>query len=351
MEHIIDPKFFCHKKLTFAVPCYNHENYISECLDSILAQELNVPFDILVCDDASTDNTPNVLREYLRRYPDKIKVIFLEKNGGNLHTLNTLFNHIKSEYFYVVDSDDYLLGTHFVQKALDFLEKYPDYTMCSGNAFLLEGGRIKGNYSSQKILGLDFSWSSYFELGICTKPQNSSILYRNVIFIDGVTNEFLQAENNFACLVYRGESLRILRHLQKGKLFFLRDNVVVYRIHKDGLWNGKSQVTCVIRRVYSYLYLCEVFIDCRKYYESLFFSLYSRMLRAIYKNRANPNYLRQEDCDLLKEIYRLLPTADLDWSKLKWHSSILVKCFYKARTYAWLLCRQMYRILSRKQIV
>ena len=137
----------------------------------------------------------------------------------------------------------------------------------------------------------------------------------------------------------------------KGKLFFLRDNVVVYRIHKDGLWNGKSQVTCVIRRVYSYLYLCEVFIDCRKYYESLFFSLYSRMLKAIYKNRANPNYLQQEDCDLLKEIYRLLPTANLDWSKLKWHSIILVKCFYKARTYFTLLCRQMYRILSRKQIV
>ena len=53
----------------------------------------------------------------------------------------------------------------------------------------------------------------------------------------------------------------------------------------------------------------------------------------------------------LKEIYRLLPTADLDWSKLKWHLSILVKCFYKAKTYAYLFYRQMHRILFRKEIV
>ncbi|MBR1843522.1 MAG: glycosyltransferase family 2 protein [Opitutales bacterium] len=350
MEHIIDPKFFCHKKLTFAVPCYNHENYISECLDSILAQKLNVPFDILVCDDASTDNTPNVLREYLRKYPDKIKVIFLEKNGGNLHTLNTLFNHIKSEYFYVVDSDDYLLGTHFVQKALDFLEIHPDYTMYGGNCIFLKQGRLKGHYMSGMVLGLSFSWND-----ICShinfQPQTSCLLYRNIVFLNGATDEFLQAENTFDRFVYCGENLRILRHLQKGNIFIPSDNVSVYRVHEGGVLRGKSLITGFIRQVYVLLHLSRIFPDYKNFYESLFFFHYPRVLKAIYKNRANPNYLRQEDCDLLKEIYRLLPTADLDWSKLKWHSFILIKCFYRAKTYAYLLCRQMYRILSRKQIV
>ena len=351
MEHIIDPKFFCCKKLTFAVPCYNHENYISECLDSILAQELNVPFDILVCDDASTDNTPNVLREYLRKYPDKIKVIFLEKNGGNLHTLNTLFNHIKSEYFYVVDSDDYLLGTHFVQKALDFLETHPDYTMYGGNCFFFKQGRIKGCYLSKMVLGLSFSWSDVCKLHVCFYPQTSCILYRNVIFSNGATNEFLQAEDDFVHFVYRGESMRIIKHLQKGNIFIPSDNVSVYRVHEGGILRGKSLITGFIRQVYVLLHLSRIFPDYKNFYESLFFFHYPRVLKAIYKNRGNPNFLTQEDCDLLKEIYRLLPTANLDWSKLKWHSNILVKCFYKARTYFTLLCRQMYRILSRKQIV
>ncbi len=349
MEHIIDPKFFCCKKLTFAVPCCNHENYISECLDSILAQELNVPFDILVCDDASTDNTPNVLREYLRKYPDKIKVIFLGKNGGNLHTLNTLFNHIKSEYFYVVDSDDYLLGTHFIQKALDFLETHPNYTMYGGNCFFLKQGRLKGHYMSGMVLGLSFSWND-----ICShinfQSQTSCLLYRNIVFLNGATDEFLQAENTFDRFVYCGENLRILRHLQEGKLFLSDDDMAVYRIHKNGIFRGCIDITRSIRYVYGYLRLCEIFPDHKNFYESLFFFHYSRVLKKIYKNRVNPNYLQQEDCDLLKEIYRLLPTADLDWSKFKWHSSILVKCFYKAKTYAWLLCRQMHRILSRKQI-
>lgn len=345
MEHIIDPKFFCRKKLTFAVPCYNHENYISECLDSILAQELNVPFDILVCDDASTDNTPNVLREYLRKYPDKIKVIFLGKNGGNLHTLNTLFNHIKSEYFYVVDSDDYLLGTHFVQKALDFLETHPDYTMYGGNCIFRKQGRLKGHFLPKIVLGLSFSWDNFSYVS-----QTSGLLYRNVIFFNGVSSEFLQAENTFDRFIYRGENLRILRHLQKGKLFLSDDDVAVYRIHKNGIFRGSRKIWRTIAWSYFMLRLCTIFPDYKKYYEATFFLYYSRVLKAIYKNRGNPNFLTQEDCDLLKEIYRLLPTADLDWSKLKWHSNILVKCFYKAKTYAWLLCRQMHRILSRKQI-
>lgn len=346
MEHIIDPEFFCRKKLTFAVPCYNHENYISECLDSILAQELNVSFDILVCDDASTDNTPNVLREYLRKYPDKIKVIFLEKNGGNLHTLNTLFNHIKSEYFYVVDSDDYLLGTHFVQKALDFLETHPDYTMYGGNCFFLKQRRLKGHFLPKVVLNLSFSWDNFSRV-----PQTSCLLYRNVVFFNGVTNEFLQAENSFDRFVYRGENFRILRHFQRGKLFLSGDDSAVYRIHKNGIFRGNSEIRNFIVLAYFELRLYTLLSERKGYHEVTFFFYYSRALKAIYKNRGNPNFLTQEDCDLLKEIYRLLSTADLDWSKLKYHLSILIKCFYKVKTYFILLCRQVYRILNRKQIV
>ena len=284
MEHIIDPKFFCRKKLTFAVPCCNHENYISECLDSILAQELNVPFDILICDDASTDNTPNVLREYLRKYPEKIKVIFLEKNGGNLHTLNTLFNHIKSEYFYVVDSDDYLLGTHFVQKALDFLETHPDYTMYGGNCFFLKQGRLKGRFLPKIVLNLSFSYVDNHRLFTNFRPQTSCILIRNVVFLNGAINEFLQAEDDFSNLLYYGESmLYIIRHLQKGRIFLYGDNVAVYRVHKNGIERGKTLATLAIRHIYGYLRWYSIFSSYRKYYEALFFFSYSRMLKAIYK--------------------------------------------------------------------
>ena len=353
MEHIIDPKFFCHKKLTFAVPCYNHENYISECLDSILAQELNVPFDILVCDDASTDNTPNVLREYLRKYPDKIKVIFLEKNGGNLHTLNTLFNHIKSEYFYVVDSDDYLLGAHFVQKALDFLEIHRDFMMYAGNGVVLKNGSFCGYLFVKVILGLSYSWSDVFKLHVHWEPQTSLILYRND---STLRREFFRAEqtgNKVLLRSYGGETLYILKCLQSGKMFLSKDNVAVRRILSIGICCSLSQVSFRILSALGYLsYICyDALPECKKFFESSFFWQYSCALKSIYKNRGNPNFLTQEDCDSLKEIYRLLPTADLDWGKLKWHSNILVRCFYRAETYFILLCRQMHRILFRKEIV
>lgn len=357
MEHIIDPKFFCCKKLTFAVPCYNHENYISECLDSILAQELNVPFDILVCDNGSTDNSSNVLREYLRKYPDKIKVIFLGKNGGVTHAYNTLFNHIKSEYFHIVDSDDYLLGTHFVQKGLDFLESHRDFLVYAGNEVNFKNGSFCGHHFSKIFLGLSYSWSDVYKLP-CShfEPQTSSILFRNFVVFDAVKKEYLRAEKSgdrFWFDAFAGETIFFYQYLLFGKAFLSKDNVAVRRMLNSSVCSSLSPVSFRVASALGCLiYICHnILPEYRKFFESLFFWQYSRGLKLIYKNRANPNYLRQEDCDSLKEIYHLLPTADFVWSKLKWHSSILVRCFYKARTCAWLLCRQMYRILSRKRIV
>lgn len=226
------------------------------------------------------------------------------------------------------------------------MKTHPNYTMYGGNCVFLKQGRLKGRFLPKIVLNLSFSWNNFSYVS-----QTSGLLYRNVIFSNGVTNEFLQAENTFDRFVYRGENLRILRHLQKGKLFLSGDDVAVYRIHKNGIFRGSRKIWRTIAWAHFMLRLYMIFPDYKKYHEATFFLYYSRMLRVIYKNRGNPNFLKQKDCDLLKEIYRLFPTANLDWSKLKWHSIILIKCFYKARTCAWLLCRQMYRILSRKQIV
>ena len=69
---------------------YNHEKYIKQCLDGFIMQKTNFKFEVIVHDDASTDNTANIIREYENKYPDIIKPIyqkenqcFFEKNVGN----------------------------------------------------------------------------------------------------------------------------------------------------------------------------------------------------------------------------------------------------------------------------
>ena len=67
-------------KVTIYCTAYNHEKYIREALDSFLAQKTDFPFEVLVTDDASTDSTPAILREYQEKYPEIIRYDHQEKN-------------------------------------------------------------------------------------------------------------------------------------------------------------------------------------------------------------------------------------------------------------------------------
>lgn len=93
------------KLLTFTVPSYNSEAYLSRCLDSLLSGGDLV--EILVINDGSTDRTGEIADAYQRMYPNTIKVIHQE-NQGHGGGVNTGLHHSTGKYFKVVDSDDWL---------------------------------------------------------------------------------------------------------------------------------------------------------------------------------------------------------------------------------------------------
>jgi glycosyltransferase involved in cell wall biosynthesis len=94
---------------TVIVSCYNQENYINECLQSIIDQETDFEFDILVSDDCSTDGTQNLIALFQQKYPHQIKVIQREKNVGT--TLNYLDAHKQAtgDIVFHFDGDDVML--------------------------------------------------------------------------------------------------------------------------------------------------------------------------------------------------------------------------------------------------
>jgi len=112
---------------TLSIVCitYNHENYISVALDSFLNQITSFPVEILVHDDASLDNTQNIILDYKRKYPHILKPI-LQKNNqfsktGFEFSLNEL-NRAKGKYIALCEGDDYWIDNYKLQKQVDFLE-------------------------------------------------------------------------------------------------------------------------------------------------------------------------------------------------------------------------------------
>ena len=141
--------------LSITCPAYNQEAYISETLDSFLAQRTNFPFEVLVNDDASTDGTTARIALYAQQYPNIIKPVFHQQNQyqQGKWCFPDLFNRARGKYIAYCEGDDYWTDPEKLQKQVDFLEAHPDYvlTFHDAMAFDSEGPRgiqLTGKYQA-----------------------------------------------------------------------------------------------------------------------------------------------------------------------------------------------------------
>ena len=112
---------------------FNHANYIRTALDSFLMQKTDFAFEILVHDDASTDGTSSIIREYAARYPDQVKPLIQTENqySQGIDNISGAFNfpRARGKYIFMCDGDDYFLSPDKLQKQVDYMEAHPDCTM------------------------------------------------------------------------------------------------------------------------------------------------------------------------------------------------------------------------------
>lgn len=122
-------------KILLSIRClvYNHEPFLRQCLDGFVMQKTNFRFEAIVHDDASTDGSAAIIREYAEKYPDIIKPIYETENQYSKHdgSLGRIMNAAcKGKYIAVCEGDDYWIDPLKLQKQVDFLETHLDYSMC-----------------------------------------------------------------------------------------------------------------------------------------------------------------------------------------------------------------------------
>lgn len=131
-------------QVSVCVVTYNQENYIAECLESLVAQQTNFKFEIIVGEDCSTDNTRAIVQSYVEKYPDLIVPLFYEKNVGAVENLKQVYLKAKGKYIAHVDGDDLALPNK-LQRQFDVLEENLECNICSHNV-----GRINKEAINQK---------------------------------------------------------------------------------------------------------------------------------------------------------------------------------------------------------
>jgi len=131
---------------------YNHEPYLRQCLDGFVMQKTNFPFEAIVHDDASTDRSAEIIREYAEKYPDIIKPIFetenqYSKKDGSLRRI--MDKHMRGKYIAMCEGDDYWIDPLKLQKQVDFLELNSEYGLVYTPVDCVKGNNIVGSFGKQ----------------------------------------------------------------------------------------------------------------------------------------------------------------------------------------------------------
>lgn len=113
--------------VSVAVITYNMMGYLPQLLDSILMQKVNFPYEIIIDDDCSPDNTREILYEYKNKYPDKIVLSLRDHNIGGSRNMYGVLKQCRGKYIAILEGDDWWEAEDKLQYQFDFMERHPEY--------------------------------------------------------------------------------------------------------------------------------------------------------------------------------------------------------------------------------
>jgi glycosyltransferase involved in cell wall biosynthesis len=207
------------------IMAYNHGQYLTAALESVLAQTADFPFEVLVGEDCSPDNTREVALRYQEHHPDRVRVITAERNVGVMRNYRRLLAASRGEFIAYLDGDDAWLPGK-LQLQVDFLRNHPDSSAVYANAVTIDekGARV-GQFND---IG-----TARFDLPALLRHGNflnaSSMLIRAE-----VRKDVLAIEEPF--IDYRVH----LRAARSGLLAHFGETLAVYRINSSSSMLSQS---------------------------------------------------------------------------------------------------------------
>lgn len=212
---------------------YNHAPYIRQCLDSFLMQRTSFDYEVIINDDASTDGTTEIIKEYENKYPEIIIPIYHEENlyskGERGFWNKYCLPRAQGKYIALCEGDDYWTDPYKLQKQVDFLEGHPEYSMCFHNAMEhWENGQVL-DAPFAKLEDRDYTGEEIYENWIV--PTASVVFRRNAL-----TSKYEERRKNPAVIF--GDIILFLSLTEEGKVHAFKETMSVYRRHEGGAAYG-----------------------------------------------------------------------------------------------------------------
>jgi glycosyltransferase involved in cell wall biosynthesis len=217
-------------KVSVLLTTYNHEKWIAQAIESTLMQQTNFDYEVVIMEDCSTDGTRDIVIDYQRKNPDKIRLILSKANKSHLRNIITAWQTSQSQYIAMLDGDDYWTSAHKLQKQADYLDARPEFAICFHNVAGFRDGRegMLWNYNppdQKEVSTLEDLWRGNFIAGC------SPMLRK------GLIKDFPEW---YATAKWGDWPLFILA-AQHGKIGYIDEVMGAYRLHRGGMWSSLSK--------------------------------------------------------------------------------------------------------------
>ena len=214
--------------VSFVIPCYNYARYLPDCLNSILAQEGEYDFEIIVIDDGSTDSTQIVLQTFS---DPRLRVITHSVNRGHIATINEGFQQARGRFIARIDPDD-RYRPYFLSTTLEKFDQYPEVGLVYGDAALIDDcGRVIVERSDRVHGGRDFKGNEFLKLLEENFICSPTVIARREAWLQALpVPEAVAFEDDWYC------TLMIARRYE----FYYIDRVLAeYRVHPNN-WHARA---------------------------------------------------------------------------------------------------------------
>jgi glycosyltransferase involved in cell wall biosynthesis len=217
--------------ISILIPAYNHENYVTQTLDSILHDSFKNK-EIVIINDGSTDNTDQVIQQWIKKNGDKIKIIYKsQKNQGLTKTLNKLLELSSGKYLVTLASDDYLLEGG-LEKRYRYLQEHPEKYAVFADCIVVDQNGKKTHESGLFSLRHANRAKLLTDEGIKEEFISNFAVPGPVLM---VKRDFYKEFGNYNEEMYMEDYDLYLQFAQKNLIGFLDEKVSAYRLHENNM--------------------------------------------------------------------------------------------------------------------
>ncbi len=219
-------------KVSVTIITYNQERFIRQTLESVLMQEVDFEFEIVIGDDCSTDNTRKILLEYQGRHPGKIRLLPTENNQGLVRNFMRTYKACNGEYVATLDGDDYWTSSRKLQKQVDFLDNHRDFALCFHPVTMEFEDGSKPDRIFPEIRAETYSLENLL--------QSNFIPTCSVMFRNGVFGNIPVWYQSFKFMEDWPLYVLIAQH---GRIGLMNEVMGVYRFHSKSTWSTLDEIS------------------------------------------------------------------------------------------------------------